>query len=93
MEVFMSPGEQSEAMGKIIARALADDAFKAKLLSDATAILKEEGVVIPEGFEVRAVENTDKVFHLVIPRKPSVDKGMMKATGADPDEPHFCYIA
>jgi len=90
----MNPGEQSEAMGRIIARALGDEAFKAKLLSDATAVLKEEGVVIPEGFEVRAVENTDKVFHLVIPRKPqAAASGEGMAREAKPDESHYCYIS
>jgi len=64
----MSKGEQGRAMGRIIARAWSDAAFKERLLADATAVLREEGVAVPEGLVVKAGENTGKVFHLVLPR-------------------------
>jgi hypothetical protein len=41
----------------VIARALKDRAFKARLLADPTATLKEAGLAIPEG---------TKVVHLVL---------------------------
>ena len=34
-------------------------------------VLREEGVEIPPDLEVRVVENTDRVFHLVLPPKPN----------------------
>jgi hypothetical protein len=34
------------------------------------AVLKEEGVDVPAGLEVRAVENTEKLVHMIIPLKP-----------------------
>ena len=67
----MIQGEQDKKIGKIIAKAWADDAFKKKLLADPAATLKAEGVELSQGSEVRVLENTDKVFHLVIPPKPS----------------------
>lgn len=56
---------------QIVARAWADDTFKSRLLSDPTAVLREEGIDVPEGIEIRAVENTDKVAYLTLPPTPS----------------------
>lgn len=63
--------EQVERMQMIIAKAWTDETFKQRLLVDATAVLREEGVDLPHGVEVRAVENTDRVFHLVISPRPA----------------------
>jgi hypothetical protein len=70
---FMSEekNEQSRKMGQIIAKTWTDATFKQKLLSDPVAILREEGMDLPPGIEIRAVENTDEVFYLVLPSKPS----------------------
>ena len=67
----MNNEEQGKKMNQIIAKCWADDAFKAKLLADPAATLKAEGAEVPAGLTVKAVENTDKVFHLVIPAKPT----------------------
>jgi len=67
----MTKEEQGKKMGRIIAKAWDDEAFKKRLLADATAVLKEEGVTVQEGMTVKAIENSEKVFHLVIPPKPA----------------------
>jgi len=67
----MNQEEQGKKMGQLIAKCWADEDFKAKLLADPAAVLKAEGAELPEGITIKAVENTDKVFHLVIPPKPS----------------------
>lgn len=67
----MSNEEKSRKMGQIIAKAWSDDSFRQKLLKDATAVLKAEEVEVPEGVEIRAVENTDNVSYLVIPQQPA----------------------
>jgi len=59
--------EQSKMLGELISRAWSDEAFRARLLSDTMPVLKENGIAVPEGVTVKAVENTDTVFHLVIP--------------------------
>ena len=69
----MNQEEQSKALGQIIAKCWADESFKQKLLSDTMATLKAEGAELPAGLTVKAVENTDTVFHLVIPAKPRSD--------------------
>ncbi len=63
--------EHGKKMGDLIKKAWGDEAFKARLLSDTMAALKESGIAVPAGVTVKAVENTDKVFHLIIPPKPA----------------------
>ncbi len=63
--------EQAKAYGRMIARAWQDEDFKRRLLEDPEVALAEMGVEVPAGHEVRAVEDTERVTHLVIPPSPS----------------------
>lgn len=65
----MSGKEQRKTMGKIVTRAWADEKFKQRLLASPSETLKEEGVAVPPGVDVRVVENTDNVYYLVLPVK------------------------
>jgi len=67
----MNQEEKSKKMGQLIAMCWADEGFKKKLLADATATLKAAGEEVPVGLTYKAVENTDKLVHLVIPPKPT----------------------
>jgi hypothetical protein len=67
----MKPEEHARKVTKIIAKAWMDEGFKARLLSDPMATLKEEGVEIPPGVEVRIAVDTDNVRHLLLPMKPA----------------------
>jgi hypothetical protein len=67
----MNQEAQGKKMVQLIAKCWADEGFKHKLLADPTATLKAEGVELPAGLSIKVVENTDKVFHLVIPAKPT----------------------
>lgn len=62
---------QEKKIGQLIAKCWADESFKQKLLADPAATLKAEGMELPAGLSVKAQENTDQVFHLVIPAKPT----------------------
>src|SRR5689334_19045598 len=64
--------EQAKKMGSVIAKCWSDDGFKKKLLADPAATLKGEGVKfeLPAGMSIKAVENSEKVYHIVIPAKP-----------------------
>ncbi len=102
----MNPEEQGKKMSQIIAKCWADEGFKRKLLADPAATLKAEGLEALAGVEVHALENTDKVFHLVIPAKPTdlsdedLDKvaaGVCQSTRTNADgtalEPHRqCHV-
>ena len=57
--------------GQVIAKAWADDDFKQRLLADPAAVLQAEGITMPPGVELRAVENTDTKLYLTLPPKPS----------------------
>lgn len=67
----MNQEEQGRKMSQVIARCWTDDAYKLKLLADPFVVLQARGVEFPDGLVLRAVENTEKVFHLVIPAKPT----------------------
>ena len=69
----MNQEEQSKQVSLLVAKCWADDAFKQRLLADPEGTLKAEGVAfeLPAGLTLKAVENTDKVFHVVIPAKPT----------------------
>jgi hypothetical protein len=63
--------DQGKEIGKIIAKCWSDEAFKQKLLADTVATLKAEGVTVPTGATVKALEDTEQTFHLIIPTKPT----------------------
>ena len=72
-------------MGQLIAKCWSDEGFKQKLLADPMATLKADGAELPAGLTLKAVENTDKVFHLVIPAKPTdlSDDDLDKVAGGE----------
>ena len=63
--------ERQEKWAKVVARAWTDDGFKQRLLSDPASVLNEAGLNVPDGVQVDAVENTDRLIHLVLPAKPT----------------------
>jgi len=94
----MDQKTQSKKMNQIIAKCWSDERFKQKLLTDPAATLKAEGVTVPEGVSVTALENTDKVLYLVVPAKPmdlsdnELDN-VAGGTSCDATDcgPGFCY--
>jgi hypothetical protein len=62
----MNQAEPGKKLEQIIAKAKSNDAFKQRLLADATAVLKEEGVEVPEGLVVRVVENEDELDYVTV---------------------------
>ena len=81
--------DQAKKMGSVVAKCWSDDSFKKKLLADPAATLKAEGVKIdlPAGMTLKAVEDTDKVCHIIIPPKPTElsDEQLEMAAGGKPD--------
>jgi hypothetical protein len=61
-------GGRAEIEGRLIQRSLEDDAFRRRLLEDTRAAMEEElGTRLPEGVEVRAVEEMADTIYLVLP--------------------------
>jgi hypothetical protein len=67
----MDNDDQKTGINNVIAKASTDEDFKQKLLTNQAATLREAGVEIPPGVEVRVLEDTDQVRHIVLPVKPS----------------------
>jgi len=76
--------DNAAAYGKIVAKAWRDPAFKAKLLADPQAALKDAGVAVPSGVTVKVVEDSASHVHLVLPPKPTgelSDEALDKVAG------------
>ncbi len=54
----------------MVERAWSDDAYKARLLEDSTAVMREAGIDIPDGITVKVVEDTANLVHIIMPPKP-----------------------
>ena len=63
----MAQEEQAKLYGRVVARAWQDEAFKGRLLADPEGALTEMGIEVPAGHELRVVEDTERVTHLVLP--------------------------
>ena len=87
--------EQAKAYGRVVAKAWADEAFKQRLAADPAAVLKAEGVAVPDGTEVRLVENTDKLLHVTLPAKPAglTDEQLDLVAGGDIPDEMLCRCA
>ena len=63
--------ERARKLGQVVARAWTDEAFKRRLLAEPATVLKEQGLEVPAGLEVRVVEDTERLQHLVLPARPA----------------------
>ncbi|MDR3670184.1 MAG: NHLP leader peptide family RiPP precursor [Holophaga sp.] len=61
-----------DSSDRVIAKAWADEGFKAALMADPRAALESQGIEVPEGVTLNVLENSEKVFHLVLPRVPEM---------------------
>ena len=76
---------------KIISQAWADAGYKDVLLADPKAAIEKEcGGKLPEGVEVKALEEDEETVYLVIPRNPSredlSDEQLEQVAGGSRDE-------
>jgi hypothetical protein len=62
--------EKRRKWAQVVASAWSDEGFKRRLLAEPTVVLKEAGLEVPEGIQLKVVENTDRLAHLVLPPKP-----------------------
>lgn len=60
----------SQILNRTLSRCWSDAGYKAKLLADPAGVFKAEGLPMPEGVELRVLEDTDQTVHLVIPVRP-----------------------
>ena len=48
-----------------------DEALKARFMADPKAVLKEHGLDVPDGIDVKVVENADDCVHITLPAPPA----------------------
>ena len=63
--------DEHNKLSELIATCLKDDALKQRFLADPHAVLSEHGMDVPEGMNVKVVENTDNCVHITFPLPPS----------------------
>ena len=63
--------EQARRWGQVVAKAWTDEGFKRQLLADPKTVLGEQGITLPAEMEVRVVEDTERLQHLVLPARPA----------------------
>ena len=62
--------EQRNALAQLFAACWKDEALKARFLSDPKAVMKEFDLDVPEGIDVKVVENADDCVHITLPAPP-----------------------
>jgi hypothetical protein len=81
--------EHARKLGQVVAKAWTDEGFKRRLLADPKAVLAEQGIAVPAELEVRVCEDTERVHHLVLPRRPAEgelsDEQLAGAAGGQSD--------
>ena len=61
-------GNPEEVRRRLIERSIDDEELRRRLLADPKATVEQElGARLPEGIEIRAVEETPEVVYLVLP--------------------------
>ncbi len=72
--------QQSRLWAKVVAKAWADEAYKTKLISDPVAVLQAEGIAVAPGAQLKVVEDTANLRHLVLPALPDDAASLDHAT-------------
>lgn len=78
---------QQEKKRQVLERAWADPAFKQQLLDDPVAVLRAAGITVPDGVQVRVVEDTRELVHFLLPARPAAlaDGALEQVAGGLPD--------
>ena len=83
--------EQKDALAQLFAACWKDEALKARFMSDPKSVLKDDGLEVPDGMDVKVVENADDCVHITLPAAPSrnadlSDDELSNAAGGSVDE-------
>jgi len=81
----MEQNERSRKTAQLIAKAWSDPAFKARLVADPGAVFRAEGFHIPDGQEIKVLENTENLRHFVLPAAPGelTDEQLERVAGGE----------
>jgi hypothetical protein len=62
--------DETNKMNTLIAACWKDEALKARFMSDPKAVLAEYNMPVPDGMDVKVVENADNCVHITMPAAP-----------------------
>ena len=65
--------EQKNALAQLFAACWKDEALKARFMTDPKAVLAEYDMPVPDGIDVKVVENADDRVHITLPAPPAGD--------------------
>ena len=68
--------EQKNVLTQLFAACWKDEALKSRFMSDPKAVLKEHGLDVPDGIDVKVVENADDCVHITLPAPPAGHMGL-----------------
>ena len=65
--------EEMNSLTRLFAACWKDEALKARFVADPKAVLKEHGLQVPNGIDVKVVENADDCVYITLPAPPTGD--------------------
>ena len=72
---------------RLVAKAVEDETFRARLLADPKEAAQDElGVQAPEGFTLKVHEETAKTSHLVLPPPSKLDEAALAQAAGGRDQ-------
>ena len=63
--------EQKNALAQLFAACWKDDALKARFMRYPKSVLAEYDMPVPDGIDVKVVENADDCVHITLPAAPA----------------------
>ena len=63
--------EQRNQLSDLFAACWKDEALKARFMTDPKAVLAEYDMPVPDGIDVKVVENADDRVHITLPAPPA----------------------
>ena len=67
--------EERNQLAELFAACWKDEALKARFMSDPKAVLAEYDMPVPDGMDVKVVENADNCVHITMPAAPPAPDG------------------
>ena len=65
--------EQKNQLAALFAACWKDESLKARFMADPKAVLAEYDMPVPDGIDVKVVQNADDCVHITLPPRPSDD--------------------
>jgi hypothetical protein len=62
---------QERLWSQVIARTWSDEDFKERFMIDPRGVLAEHGIELPDDADIKVVQDTDTLRHLVLPAAPT----------------------